>query len=501
MDTLIRHLETWKPFTALVVGDFMLDQLQYGDADRLAPDAPVPVLHVRRTEDRPGGASNLAMDLAALRGRVLAFGATGADRDGERLRELLEAAGVTAGGLVADPDRPTTVKRSLIGLAQHRHPQKMFRVDLESREPLPGSVVRAVLDRFERALPGADVVCVEDYGKGVCAGPVCRAVIELARAAGKPVFVDPARIPDYSLYRGATAITPNRTEAELATGMTTDREQARPDHNAALARKLLGDLGLEAVILTLDRHGALLLARDGEPLAVPTTAREVYDVSGAGDMFLAGLTAARANGIDWLGAVRFANAAAGLEVELFGVEPIPLERVHREVLSQAGRISGKHRTLDQAVAQAAAIRHAGGKVVFTNGCFDILHPGHVSLLSKAAAMGDLLIVGLNSDASVRRLKGAGRPLNTQDDRAMVLGGQEGVGAIVIFDDDTPMRLLEALRPDVLVKGADYTRDRVVGAGFVEGYGGRVALVDLVDGKSTTRTIGRMRDSAPRPAGA
>ena len=499
MDTLIRHLENWKPFTALVVGDFMLDELQYGDADRLAPDAPVPVLHVRRTEDQPGGASNLAMDLAALRGHVLVFGATGADRAGERLRELLEAGGVNASGLVADADRPTTVKRSLIGLAQHRHPQKMFRVDFESREPLPGSVVRAMLDRFERALPGADVVCIEDYGKGVCAGPVCRAIIEKARAAGKPVFVDPARVSDYSPYRGATVITPNRTEAELAAGMTTDQDQARPDHNAALARRLLESCDLDAVVLTLDRHGALLLARGEGPVGVPTTAREVYDVSGAGDMFLAGLTAARANGATWEDAVRLANAAAGLEVEVFGVVPIPLERVHREVLAQAGRGSGKLRTLDQAVAQVQAVRRAGGKVVFTNGCFDLLHAGHVSLLSRAAAMGDLLVVGLNSDASVRRLKGPGRPLNTQEDRALVVGGQSGVGAVVVFDGDTPLPLLEAIRPDVLVKGADYTRDRVVGGDLVESYGGRVALIDLVGGKSTTRTIARMQAArAPAP---
>jgi D-beta-D-heptose 7-phosphate kinase/D-beta-D-heptose 1-phosphate adenosyltransferase len=494
MDPLLRRLADWKPFTALVVGDFMLDQLQYGDADRLAPDAPVPVLHVRRTEDRPGGASNLAMDLAALRGRVLAFGVTGPEREGNRLRELLEAAGVTASGLVPDPDRPTTIKRNLIGLAQHRHPQKMFRVDIESRDPLPGAIIRRMLDMFDRALPGADVVCVEDYGKGVCAGPVCRAVIERCRAAGKPVFVDPARAEDYSPYRGATAITPNRTEAELATGMTTDQEQARPDHNAALADKLLRTLDLEAVVLTLDRHGALLLERGGSPLSVPTVAREVYDVSGAGDMFLAGLAACRANGSNWPDAVRFANAAAGLEVEIFGVAPIPLEKIHHELLLQTGRISGKQRTLDEVLVQVSAVRREGAKIVFTNGCFDILHAGHVSLLRHASNLGDFLIVGLNSDESVRRLKGPGRPLHSAEDRALVLGNQAGVGAIVVFEDETPMRLIEAIRPDVLVKGADYSKADVVGGSLVESYGGRVELVPLVDGKSTTRTIARMREN-------
>lgn len=489
MDPLLHALAAWKPPRVLVLGDFMLDQLIYGDAERLSPDAPVPILHARRTDNRPGGAANVCLDLAALHASVIAFGVVGADPNARALRDALDAASIDTRGLIDDPARPTTVKQSLIGLAQARHPQKMFRVDFESREPLSADAEQRLVDALERALPDCDVVCIEDYAKGVCTPSVCRRVIDAARAARKPVLVDPARGVDYARYHGATAITPNRTEAEEATALSTaglnSVEAAEP-----LARALLDRLALDACILTLDRHGALLLERGHAPIGVPTRARQVYDVTGAGDMFLAALAAARANNLSWFDSTRFANAAAGLEVEVFGVQPIPLEAVHHSLLASGAH--GKLRTLDQARVEVAALRAAGKRVVFTNGCFDILHSGHVALLDKAAAEGDFLIVGLNSDDSVRRLKGPTRPVNSQDDRARVLGALASVGAVVVFDDDTPLALIDALRPDVLVKGADYTKDQVVGAPLVESYGGRIALIPLVEGKSTTGTIHRLR---------
>jgi D-beta-D-heptose 7-phosphate kinase/D-beta-D-heptose 1-phosphate adenosyltransferase len=491
MDALLQHLARWKPFTALVVGDFMLDQLVYGDAERLSADAPVPVLHVRRTEQTPGGAANVCMDLAALHGRVLAFGVRGDDPAGEAMVRALGAGGIDAAGLIVDASRPTTTKQNLIGLAQARHPQKMFRVDHESREPLAPAVVERLAGAIEAAIPRADVVCLEDYHKGVCTAALCGRVIRAARAAGKPVFVDPARGADPAIYRGATAATPNRTEAEEACGLRADASGS-PEHNARLARALQESMDLEACVLTLDRHGALLLERGGTPVAVPTVARQVYDVTGAGDMFLAGLAAARANGVGWQDAVRFANAAAGLEVEVFGVRPIPLAHVHHSLLTLAGGASGKLRSLDALLVEVAARRAKHERIVFTNGCFDVLHSGHVTMLDKAAALGDFLVVGLNDDASVRRLKGPSRPVNTQEDRARVLGGLASVGAVVLFGEDTPLHLIRALRPDVLAKGADYTKDKVVGAAEVEAAGGRVELIPLVDGKSTTATIGRMR---------
>lgn len=490
MSSLSDQLDRWRPFAAVVVGDFMLDELVYGDAERLSPDAPVPVLRVRHTEHRAGGAANLALAIAALRGSVRAVGVTGRDDAARRLRQAIEPAGVTTEGLVVDPARPTTVKRSYVGLAQHRHPQKMFRVDFESRDALAADVAAALLDALPRALQGADVVCLEDYGKGVCTASVCAEVIAKANQAGIPVFVDPAPSADYAKYRGSTVITPNRTEAEIATGHPADGEQ--PDRLAAMGRQLLARCDVEAVVLTLDRHGAMLVLRDGSVQLVPTVARAVYDVSGAGDVFLAALAAARVNGCAWPDAVRFANAAAGLEVEIFGVEPVPFERVRQFVQRQDGRVRGKLLSLEQVLAEADARRRRGARIVFTNGCFDLLHSGHVSLLERAAALGDYLIVGINDDASAARLKGPGRPVQSQFDRARVLGALEAVDAVVLFSDDTPIRLIEQIRPDVLVKGADYTRDQVVGASLVESLGGRVVLIDLVEGYSTTATVERLR---------
>ncbi|MCA9306912.1 MAG: D-glycero-beta-D-manno-heptose 1-phosphate adenylyltransferase [Phycisphaerales bacterium] len=491
MPTILSKLAHWRPFNALVVGDFMLDQLVYGDAERLTADAPVPVLAVRRTEQIPGGAANVCMDLAALHANVRAIGVTGADPEANLLRNELAKSGVDPSGLIADAQRPTTVKRNLIGLAQHRHPQKMFRVDYESREPVPEAIVARMLAAFDSALQWADVVAIEDYAKGACTEEVCQAVIRRARAAGKEVLIDPALTRDYTRYRGATAITPNRTEAELATGIRT-HDNADAAHNRSLAHKLVDTLNLDAVVLTLDKHGAMLLERNAEPVTIPTVARQVYDVTGAGDMVLAAMMAARANNFDWEESVRFANAAAGLEVEIFGVKPIPFERVHQSMIAELRKQFGKQRTTDEAAVEAAAARREGKRVVFTNGCFDIIHAGHISLLQKARALGDMLIVGVNSDDSIRRLKGQDRPVHAERDRVTVLGALEPVDVIVVFSDDTPISLIQTIKPDILVKGADYTKDRVVGGDLVESWGGRVELVELLEGRSTTRSIDRIR---------
>ena len=486
MDSLLEKLANFKPFTALVVGDFMLDEMIFGDAERLSADAPVPVLRVRRKQTLPGGAANLCLDLATLGATVHALGVIGNDREGPELRLLLENQNITA-DLVLDHARPTTVKRNMIGLAQHRHPQKMFRVDHESDDPLPDDVAQTLLTAFKAALPDADLVCIEDYDKGVCSEQVCRQVIALARDAGKPVFVDPANLDSYTKYRGATAITPNRTEAERATRLPCDH----PEQCAPLAMAIQADTDADAVVLTLDRAGALLLEGNADPVAIPTTAREVYDVAGAGDMFLAALAAARANDIHWPDAVRFANAAAGLEVEVFGVAPIPLDDIRRALLTQAGHDLGPLRTLEHVLDDARSVRQRGGKIVFTNGCFDILHPGHIALIQQCARLGDYVVIGLNDDDSVRRLKGHDRPVNTALDRARVLGALQGVDAVVLFTDDTPINLIKAIKPDLLVKGADYSKQQVVGAEIVERNGGKVVLIELVPGSSTTATIARL----------
>ncbi len=515
MSHLLDALARWKTFHAIVLGDFMLDETCSGDADRLANDAPVPVLLVKHTEQRPGGAANVCLDLIALKGSVAAVGLVGADHAGQRLRELLTTHRVESRSVLEDGSRPTTVKRSIIGLAQHRHAQKMFRLDYESREPASSDITRQLVAAFTRELQIAltlklpIVVCIEDYNKGVCTPELCREVIALSNHHGVEVLVDPAPISDYAKYRGAASITPNRAESEVAsrgTGPESARPIAKPrartEDYADIAQHLLTSLDLAAAVITLDKSGALLLERNAEARAVPTTARKIYDVTGAGDMVLAALAGARANGIEWFDAVRFANAAAGLEVEEFGCVPIPLERIHRDLLHREKSEHGKLRTLEQLKVEIDALRHtptgaslgkpAAPTVVFTNGCFDLLHLGHVSTLQRAAELGDFLVVAINDDASVRKLKGPGRPVRDQNERAGVIAALECVGAVIIFSEDTPQRLIEAITPDVLVKGAQYDENSIPGAAHVKSHGGRVVLVDVIPGRSTTSTVDKIR---------
>ena len=484
-ESLIALLDRWEPAKIVVAGDFMLDRYAYGNAARLSPDAPVPVLQVERTESMPGGAANVCRDLAALRCRVACLGVVGDDEPGQTLTAALRNAGVDPAGLVVTPDRPTTVKHNLVGLAQHRHPQKMFRLDTEDRSPLPDAVTVRLLERAETLLEGAAVLCLEDYNKGVLTEAVCQGLIDLASRRGVPVLVDPAAVADYTKYRGASCITPNRTEAQLATGL---------DEPEAMATALKQRLGLSQVVLTLDKSGALLLDEADTFHAVPTVARSVYDVTGAGDMVLAMLAAAHANAAPWPDAVALANVAAGLEVEKAGVVPIPLDEILLSLLQLHHDSLGKVRPADALVRELHAHRQQGKTIVFTNGCFDILHAGHVSYLRAAARLGDLLVVGLNTDDSITRLKGPDRPVNHQDDRVTVLSELESIDYIVTFDQDTPLELIEAIKPDVLAKGADYRREQVVGHEIVEAHGGRVALIDLVEGRSTTNLIRKLATS-------
>lgn len=483
---LIQFLDRWQKRHILVVGDFMLDRQTFGHADRLSPDAPVPVLVAQREEHQPGGASNVALDLAALQCRPVCLGVVGADSAGKHLCDALRSQGCDVAGLITLPDRPTTLKHSLIGLAQHRHPQKMFRVDWEDKSPISQAAEKKLLAQAAQLLPQADVLCMEDYNKGVLTESLCQGLIRLAKKHRVPVLVDPAAREDYGKYRGATCITPNRYEAALAAGEV--ESVSDPVAMPRIAGKLLKTLNLDAVALTLDKHGILLAQKNAPTLHLPTQARAVYDVTGAGDMVLAMMSAAVANGCDLVAATQLGNAAAGLEVEKFGVVPIALDEVLLYLLSQNNQHLGKLRPLDALCRELTAHRRQGKKIAFTNGCFDILHAGHVQFLRDARQQGDLLVVGLNSDRSIRRLKGEGRPVNHEADRVMVLSELESVDYIVVFEEDTPLKLMKAIRPEVIVKGADYKKSEVVGADFVESYGGRVCLVPLVEGRSTTNLI-------------
>ncbi len=491
--SLLTRLNSYKPFTAIVVGDFMLDSLIYGAAERLSPDAPVPVLQATKHEDRPGGAANVALCLRALKADVSCFGVVGDDREGRILRDELARGGCHVDGLVTAGDRPTTIKRSLIGLAQHRHPQKMFRVDLESPEPLDDAQTNELFARIEQALPATDVVCLEDYNKGVCSVALCQRLIEMCRHANKPLLVDPAAIDSYAKYRGATVITPNRSEAERATGLPTPLDASQV-HNAGLATKLLTDLDLDAVVLTLDKHGALLETRGGDPILIPTVARSVYDVTGAGDMVLASLAGAIANGFTWREAVQFANAAAGLEVEVFGVQPIALAAVRQEILHQQLSLGGKVRDLDSLLIETAAHREAGRTIIFTNGCFDVIHAGHVAYLREAKNLHEnaVLIVAVNDDDGVRRLKGSGRPIYSEAERLEILSELQCVDYLVPFGEPTVHELLRAVRPEMYVKGGDYAPEEINEFDLVRELGIDLRILANRPGLASTTVIEKMR---------
>lgn len=491
---MLRRLVDWKPVRALVIGDFMLDQHVCGAAERLSPDAPVPVLMAgdpRDIEEMPGGASNVATCLRALEASVRCFGVVGGDAEGESLRRRLCEYGCDVDGLIVDPSRPTTVKRSLVGLAQHRHPQKMFRLDFESREPLGRAVSERLLGAILAALDTVDVVCIEDYNKGVVTAGLCHAVIDEAKRRGLPVLVDPAAIDDYAKYRGATFVTPNRSEAELATGMATPIE-ASPEHSARLAARLLADVHFDAVVLTLDRHGALLLERGGQPVRLPTVARTVYDVTGAGDMVLAALAAAIGNGFPSVEAVAFANAAAGLEVEVFGAQPIPLASIRRSMLALAGRAHGKVRSREDLLVELAVHRTAGHRVVLTNGCFDVIHAGHVAYLREARSQGDVLVVGVNGDDEVRRQKGPGRPIFSAEERLEILGELACVDYLTLFPEPTAHALIEAVKPDLYVKGGDYRPEEVHEYALVRDLGIELRLLAPRPGLGSSSIIERVR---------
>jgi D-beta-D-heptose 7-phosphate kinase/D-beta-D-heptose 1-phosphate adenosyltransferase len=476
----------------LVLGDLMLDRYVWGDAERISQEAPVILLHADRREERLGGASSVATMLRALGARVALAGVVGEDADGGRIRRLLLEHGIDDEAVLTDPGRPSTVKERFVGRAQQRHPQQMIRVDYEVRYPLSPALESALAKAVAGQLRRADIVLISDYDKGVCTPGLLASAIAGARQVGLRTLADPIRGRDYRKYHGCSAVTPNRLEAGLATGL--------PLSSAAEALAAAGELrerlDLEAAIVTLDREGMALAHADGRRGVFPTRPRQVYDITGAGDMVLAVLGMALAAGADYDPAIRLANVAGGLEVEKIGVATLTRDEVLRDLL-HAGTVGRGDLGLSKVRLGAAlqseleARRALGQRIAFTNGCFDVLHAGHVQYLQEARDQADCLVVGLNSDSGVRALKGPARPVNPVEARATVLAALEAVDYLTIFDELTPLELIRAVRPDVLVKGADYGRGEVVGADLVESHGGRVHLAALREGYSTTRMLQRL----------
>lgn len=478
---LARTVRNFGAARVLVLGDVMLDRYVSGEASRLSPEAPIPVLRPTRRRATLGGAANVALNIVTLGGQAKLVGVVGNDADGAELTRLLACSGVTPLLVVAEDRRTTSKTRFMVGHHQ------LLRLDEETTAPISEASGAQVLRQFHQALAASDVVVLSDYAKGVLSDGVLKGVLAAARAAGRAVISDPKR-NDFIAYRGTTVLTPNELEVRHATGI-----DAADDPGAERAgRRALDDTGCEAVLVTRSARGLTLVRRDAPPLHVPARAREVADVSGAGDTLVATLAVALGAGAALPEAAMLANVGAGISVGKPGTATVSREEL-LGVLHLADLLATEHKiaTAEQATQRAAAWRAQGQRVGFANGCFDLIHPGHVRLLTEARARCDRLIVALNTDASVKRLKGPSRPLQNETARATVMASLAQVDMVVLFAEDTPMRLIRALRPDVLVKGADYTIDQVVGADLVQSWGGIVLLVELEAGHSTTGTIRRM----------
>ena len=470
----------------LCVGDLMLDEFVYGEVSRISPEAPAPVIAVQRSETDIGGAGNVARNIAALGARCILVGLIGEDDAGKALQAGLAREPLIECVLVCDPARPTTRKVRFVSEHFSTH---MLRADWELATPATVDIEQKLIDAILPLLPRAGIVLLSDYAKGALTARVIRNVIDAARKLGKPVVVDP-KSANLAIYRGATLLKPNRKEFADATRSRADTES----NIAAAAQEIMQIADCDAVLVTQSEHGMTLVARGAAPIHVPGHPVKVRDVSGAGDTVAAVLAVALAAGADWEAALRIANAAAAVAVSKSGVAVVTLAELRRRILPHAF-LAAEEKIIaaaDDLDAQLRDWRRQDLRIGFTNGCFDILHPGHVRLLTAARAGCDRLIVGLNSDASVRRLKGEGRPVQSEHARAEVLAALEAVDLVVLFEEDTPIQLITQIRPCVLVKGADYSREQVIGHEVVEAYGGEVRLVDILPGFSTTSLVDRAR---------
>lgn len=473
-----------KEIRALVIGDLMLDEYLWGKAERISPEAPVQVVDVVREDLRLGGAGNVVNNLASLGCKVAVCSVIGADDNGTLLCHVFSGMGVDTDAVFEDLERKTGKKTRVI--AAH---QQIVRIDRESRGAITPRFEDRIISFLEKEGDSFQVFVVSDYLKGVLTPRVLQAIIAIGKRCGIPVVIDP-KGDDYSKYSGATIITPNRKEAEQAARVAITDETSLSN----AASRLLKELNLASLLITRSEAGMSLFNADGTSLHIPTVAREVFDVTGAGDTVLALLSLGLAAGMPLAEAARLANTAAGIVVGKLGTSTVTPDEIMAEVGHSHRDSDTKIKNLDVLAGIIEAEKTRGKRIVFTNGCFDLLHVGHVKYLQKARSFGDLLVLGLNSDSSIRRLKGDKRPLIGEEERAHILAALDCIDYLLIFEEDTPLRIISALKPDVLVKGGDYTLDGVVGRDVVESYGGKVELVTFVDGKSTTNIIEKILNS-------
>jgi len=485
---LVQIVASSKPI--VVLGDLMLDIYVFGSVGRISPEAPVPVVRYASEVERAGGAANVAHNIAAIGGKVHLIGAVGCDTDAERLERVVTSYGICA-DLVRCASCPTVTKTRILSGKHHQ----FLRIDREGSAPLPSKTEAELLGLLDRALEGAGALILSDYAKGCLSDRVLAAAIDRGRRCGVPVLVDPKR-SDFTAYAGADFIKPNLAELAAASGVPCDTEAAIE----RAARRLIDQTGAN-LLLTMSERGMGMFHADGTmPLLMPTVARDVYDVSGAGDTVIAVFSLLLSTGASLRQAMHVANVAAGIVVSKPGTATASLDELARALEDKAKSDTPGSETLllgwDAARALCDRWRDSGQRVGFTNGCFDLLHPGHIRILQGARRTCDKLIVGLNSDSSIVRLKGNGRPVQSEAARAEVIGALGCVDAVVLFEQDTPFELIRCLEPDVLIKGADYAEDQIVGADLVRARGGRIERIPLKDGHSTTRLIEKAFSGGP-----
>ncbi|MEZ6129154.1 MAG: D-glycero-beta-D-manno-heptose 1-phosphate adenylyltransferase [Planctomycetaceae bacterium] len=489
--SLHTSIDSLRDVRILVFGDVMLDRYVFGNVDRISPEAPVGVLVADEYKVRPGGAAGVATFAQALNARVSLAAVTGNDPDNLTLRKLCEDSGIDTSLLLSSDHRITTRKERFVGRASERHPYQMLRVDHEISTVLASEDEYRLDQMLTGLLSTCDAILVSDYSKGVCTKGLIRKVIAAAAEREIPVVVDPGRNRPVDTYRGATVLKPNRHEASSLWG----RSIISIDDAAQAAREIRLQCKAQCVVITLDREGCVVADPAGSQ-HLPTLSRDVYDICGAGDMFLAMLGVSLANGQPMGQAAELANLAAGMEVEQQGTFALTIQEIKSSLTSTSDHGLSALLTVPQLLQRLSHHRLERRRVVFTNGCFDLLHPGHIRSLQEAARMGEILVVAINSDAGIRKLKGPERPIINEQQRAAMLSALSCVDYVVVFDDPTPHRLLAAIRPDVLVKGGAYAHDEVVGREIVEEYGGKIAVTSHVEGLSTTSLVTSLRGSMP-----
>ena len=479
------RIAAFKEARILCLGDVMLDRFIYGQVSRISPEAPIPVLSSAARQAMLGGAGNVARNIEALGAHCILAAVVGDDEAGEQIQAQCAAANGITARLAVEAGRPTTMKSRYVAGGQ-----QLLRVDDETVSGITDAAVAALLQTVEAALSDVAAVVLSDYGKGALGVEFLRQVIERARAAGVAVIADP-KGRNFSRYGGAQLVKPNRVELELETGLSCGSDA----EVAAAAQTVLAQSGVERLLVSRSDKGVSLIEAGGEPYHMAAQTIQVFDVSGAGDTVAATVAAVIAAGGDYREAALLANLAGGIVVAKTGTAVVTAGELARAVNDAAPTLpAAKVMAGDRIIARVARWRAAGFRIGFTNGCFDLLHPGHIALLSEARQHCDRLIVAINSDASVKRLKGPERPLQTADARAEILAALAAVDAVCVFEDDTPVQLLEALQPDLLIKGGDYGPDGVVGADLVQAYGGEVRVARHVQGATTSGLIAKSRDS-------